>query len=206
MQQAAPLSPASSSAVNGFAALLSTLLKSAPESAGEAAAPEEPAAERCDECDDGLDDDIATLSYEQAMRSQARYRASTFDDQMLAGATEPGWNSKAVEAAPVSVCRASHSPRQSRKSASVTVRLSSAEYEQLHQRAAEAGLTVSAYLRSCTFEAESLRAQVKETLALLRSAADSSSPSAVSASAQGQSWVKSLRLGWPRRSSAQAVK
>lgn len=55
------------------------------------------------------------------------------------------------------------------KSTSVTVRLSRSECLQLRQRAGEAGLTVSAYLRSCTFEAESLRALVKETLAKLRS-------------------------------------
>jgi predicted DNA binding CopG/RHH family protein len=56
------------------------------------------------------------------------------------------------------------------KSASITIRLSKAESAQLRRRAAEAGLTVSAYLRSCTFEAESLRALVKDTLAQLRSA------------------------------------
>ncbi len=54
------------------------------------------------------------------------------------------------------------------KSASITIRMSTSECEQLRKRAAEAGLTVSAYLRSCTFEAESLRALVKETLAQLR--------------------------------------
>jgi hypothetical protein len=46
--------------------------------------------------------------------------------------------------------------------------MSKAECAQLRKRAAEAGLTVSAYLRSCTFEAESLRALVKDTLAQLR--------------------------------------
>jgi hypothetical protein len=49
--------------------------------------------------------------------------------------------------------------------------MSTAECTQLRKRAADAGLTVSAYLRSCTFEAESLRALVKDTLAQLRSTA-----------------------------------
>ena len=40
------------------------------------------------------------------------------------------------------------------RTASVTIRLSTAECARLHQRAAEAGLTVSAYLRSCMLEAE----------------------------------------------------
>jgi hypothetical protein len=54
------------------------------------------------------------------------------------------------------------------RSASVTIRLSRAECARLHQRAAEAGLTVSAYLRSCAVEAEGLRAQVKQALAELK--------------------------------------
>jgi hypothetical protein len=58
-----------------------------------------------------------------------------------------------------------------KKCASITIRLSKAECDQLRRRAAQAGLTVSAYLRSCTFEAESLRAQVKDVLAELRQAA-----------------------------------
>jgi hypothetical protein len=52
--------------------------------------------------------------------------------------------------------------------------MSQAECAQLRQRAAEAGMTISAYLRSCTFEAEALRGQVKEALAQLRAAASSS--------------------------------
>jgi hypothetical protein len=60
---------------------------------------------------------------------------------------------------------------QEKKSASITIRVSSAECDQLRQRAAEAGLTVSAYLRSCALEAESLRAQVKDALAAIRAAA-----------------------------------
>jgi len=62
-------------------------------------------------------------------------------------------------------------PARRLKCASVTVRLSEEECAQLRARAAESGLTVSAYLRSCTFEAEILRAQVKEALAELRSVA-----------------------------------
>src|ERR1700677_3463737 len=52
--------------------------------------------------------------------------------------------------------------------------LSRAECARLHQRAAEAGLTVSAYLRSCMVEAEALRAQVKQALAELKERAEGS--------------------------------
>jgi predicted DNA binding CopG/RHH family protein len=59
-------------------------------------------------------------------------------------------------------------PGHGKRTASITIRMTGAEYGQLKQRAAEAGLTVSAYLRSCTLEAESLRAQVKQALATIR--------------------------------------
>jgi hypothetical protein len=57
------------------------------------------------------------------------------------------------------------------KNASITIRMSAAECEQLRGRAAEAGMTVSAYLRSCIFEVEGLRAQVKAAVAQIRSTA-----------------------------------
>jgi hypothetical protein len=76
------------------------------------------------------------------------------------------------------------------KCASITIRLSEAECAQLRKRAAEAGLTVSAYLRSCTFEAESLRALVKDTLTQLRSA-QSKGKREISKPAR-RSWLKGL--------------
>ncbi len=53
----------------------------------------------------------------------------------------------------------------------MTIRLSKAECARLRERAAEAGLTVSAYLRSCALEAEALRAEVKQALAELKAGA-----------------------------------
>ena len=97
---------------------------------------------------DGLEDDVAILSYEPALRGQSRsVPTPPTIAEPLATTSEP----------------------RSRKSSSVTVRLTTSEAEQLRARAAEAGLTVSAYLRSCAFEVESLRAEVKSTLAQLRS-------------------------------------
>jgi hypothetical protein len=162
--------------------------------------------------DDGLEDDIATLSYERALRAHARYRAIGITgptgptDRALTQAADLG--PTCPEEAPLAeVAAASQSaarldenglsaatpataatlyPDRDRpwaahfqgklKDASITIRMSKAECAQLHRRAAEAGLTVSAYLRSCTFEAESLRAMVKDTLAQLRSATTQASP------------------------------
>jgi len=112
---------------------------------------------------DELEDDVATLTYEHALKTHARYHrppdpvppqpdAPTF--------TEPAPPPRALAPAqPVSVPR---------KSSSITLRLTAEEDDRLRARAAEAGLTVSAYLRSCAFEVESLRAQVKQAVAQLR--------------------------------------
>jgi predicted DNA binding CopG/RHH family protein len=140
--------------------------------------------------DDELAEDIATLSYESALRAHARYRSPTPSnfDQSRTQAPDPkptcfvDLPSEEFAAVPQTVLHSAEDPEpeasrlqaaqleRNLKGASVTIRMSKAECAQLHQRAAEAGLTVSAYLRSCTFEAESLRAMVKDTLAQLRSA------------------------------------
>jgi len=160
----------------GFAGLLAALTAPKPE----------PRPERIQEpvWTDGLEDDVATLSYERALRHHARYKpaAEPLDSvaraeaPVSAAASQPG--AAAVSAAPETKIekelRAARDRaaaiEQTRKRASVTLRMSRSEFAQLQQRAAEAGLSVSAYVRSCTFEAESLRAQVKQALAELRAA------------------------------------
>ena len=51
----------------------------------------------------------------------------------------------------------------------VSVRLTAEELERLRERAEEAGISVSAYMRSCVLDAENLRAQVKHAMAEIRS-------------------------------------
>lgn len=99
--------------------------------------------------DDGLAEDVATFSYEPALRADAP--------------PHPRTAQKETDPAPP---RAEDGRRL--KTASITIRLSEPECAQVRERAAEAGLTVSAYLRSCALEVESLRSRVKETLAQLR--------------------------------------
>jgi len=106
---------------------------------------------------DGLEDDIATFSYEQDLRTHPAPRTATAPAARTASASQ---ESPAVSA----------SGQKARRAASVTVRLSASEAEQLHLRAAEAGITVSAYMRSCAFEVDALRAEVKSTVAELRAA------------------------------------
>jgi hypothetical protein len=145
--------------------------------------------------DDDLADDVATLSYESALKVHARYRPTDQSltqlpdlvpfcfDEVPASTPQPA---PRIAAYPAPRATANPQPEFNRlppvqaernlKDASITIRMSQAECAQLHRRAAEAGLTVSAYLRSCTFEAESLRAMVKDAMAQLRSAQTQAKP------------------------------
>jgi hypothetical protein len=120
-----------------------------------------------------LGEDVATLGYEQSLRHPRDHGDRPFNqntatvDAQDAGDGEEiqpgeGWPAEPGAAA------AASADRDYRK-ASVTIRLSEAESVRLRRRAAEAGLTVSAYLRSCVLEADALRAQVKQALAEIRS-------------------------------------
>jgi hypothetical protein len=159
--------------------------------------------------DDGLEDDVATLSYERALRTHARYRTGDLSDRSL---TQPSTatpvDSYEVAAPPAAPLPALAEPWSANapgtslgrnlKSASITIRMSTPECEQLRKRAAEAGLTVSAYLRSCTFEAESLRALVKETLAQLRTEEQKRKQTASALSRRSWiSWLLWLLPHWP---------
>ena len=196
--------------------------------------------------DDELEDDVATLSYERALRARGRYLKDAsadhtdrsllqpaelepiHDDEFLADTppvrSEAISRSSTYSSADSQPKRNAHLPpalESNLKSASITIRLSKAECAQLHQRAAEAGLTISAYLRSCTFEAESLRAQVKEALAELHAGQSHPDPSrseparpepvkarhVASTSAQGTwfGWFLGFLPRWHARQSAARV-
>jgi len=211
MQQAATATPSPT-----FAGLLAALAAPAP------TATDGPPAWN----DDDLADDVATLSYERALRARARYRAADATDRSLTEPPDPGTpdirDAFPAEAASVAETATSlvaplssadvepevthdlsTAPERNVKSASVTIRLSSTEYAQLRVRAAEAGLTVSAYLRSCTFEAESLRALVKDTLAKLRSDPSPGKQAACAPARRG--WLRWLARPWPRTRDSQDV-
>ncbi len=140
---------------------------------------------------DDLADDVATLSYENALRTHARYKPVMQGERDLTPSLEsqtcrscgarrsnPAKSTQAkaqlVDSSLLNdpAGNSSHAHfmmnRSDRKCASITIRMSEGECEQLKKRAAEAGVTISAYLRSCTFEADSLRAEVKKTLAEMR--------------------------------------
>jgi hypothetical protein len=139
MHAAEELQPQSAGPPASFARMFSSLTASGESSASTGA---EPAARRDEEPADRSE----SVTYESALRRGT--------PPFFAGGASAG--------------HATAAPEPSKRSASVTLRLSRAECMQLKQRAAEAGLTVSAYIRSCTFEAEALRAQVKQAVQQLR--------------------------------------
>ncbi len=129
-------------------------------------------------------EDVATLSYEQALRTHARYRALDRDarvDGLPAPQDGVGSGADAAIDSAAADGESTWQPAAAQdrvlRSASVTIRLSKAECARLHRRAAEAGLTVSAYLRSCALEAETLRAQVKQALAEIKAGAEGANQS-----------------------------
>jgi hypothetical protein len=205
--------PSPTSGASSFAGLLAAL--TAPASAAQDRTPFGD--------DDGLEDDVATLSYERALRTHARYRPADASDYSLTNAPtqrpigvrqaispavnpiqEPATLAPVAHAGSATSSKAGqvHSSAFDRnlKSASITIRMSHEECAQLRKRAADAGLTVSAYLRSCTFEAESLRAQVKDALAQLRSGESTGkAPHDASNLTRDLAPVKRSWLHWPSR-------
>jgi len=188
MQQTAPAQP--SPIASSFAGLLASLTAQDSDRAD--------AATRWS--DSELGDDVATLSYEQALRAHARYRAD--ERESLRKPASP-----AKEAAETAPAHANHPTQQfpaprDLRTASVTIRLSKAECAQMHQRAAEAGLTVSAYLRSCVLEADALRAQVKQALAEMRKTGSERASEQGNKERAGRSYFGWIVRLLPRRRSA----
>lgn len=216
MQQQTPLAPSPGSP--SFAGLLAAL-----------AAPSQGRGTPWN--DEDLPEEAATLSYEHALRANARYMAPALNHRALARPAqvdtvsifeadpgvvipkeaEPLHDAAAARAASASRMNAEPEAAQTPplehdrglKSASITIRLSRDECAQLRMRAAEAGLTVSAYMRSCTFETEALRALVKNTLAQLRSEPCGAAEAALAA--RRPSWRQRLAWVWPRPRTIQGV-
>lgn len=170
---------------------------------------------------DGLADDVAVVSLEGTQRnresaSQAEAIIEVDEDGQSgplpaiprkppAIERDPEWTRHHDTSAPreLSIVEADESPAvpavKNLKRASITIRMTADESAQLHARAAESGLTVSAYLRSCAFEVENLRAQVKDALAQLRKtpAAESKEGQREEA-AERPSLLKRMARLWPR--------
>ena len=116
--------------------------------------------------DSALADDVAILTYEQALRKTRSARGSDGAASLSLSSVPPA---NAVSPPRLSRARPKRS-EEPQRGASVTIRMTAEEHARLKERAASAELSVSAYLRSCIFEAESLRTQVREALAQMQPA------------------------------------
>jgi hypothetical protein len=130
--------------------------------------------------DEELAEDVLSLSYEPAVQAKAAHENGT------SGAGEQN-GVRAGERSGPEAGERDQATQANLRTASVTIRLSHAECARLRRRAAEAGLTVSGYVRSCVLETDLLRAQVKEALAEMKTTAGQGSASA----AARRPW-----LGW----------
>lgn len=109
---------------------------------------------------------------ESALPRGRRARTSSPSKAASSPARQPATHSSPVRAAALdsasSSLRVTDSLMLDFKRTTVSVRLSEQESDRLRQRAAESGMSVSAYMRSCVLEAEQLRLQVKQALAEMR--------------------------------------
>lgn len=89
----------------------------------------------------------------------------------------------------------------------ISIRLAPAERALIKARAAEAGVTASAYIRQCALEVEQLRSQVRDTIVALRRGEPSTIPSVglVSQPTPGF-FLRLFRWFFPRRASTLALR
>lgn len=165
--------------------------------------------------DDGLEDDVAVLSYEGALKMPAEKAPASSEaapTRSVLGAPKPprpernpDWKNSEISARPqkLTITEVDGPQRfgleKNLKQASVTIRVSEAECAKLRARAAESGMTVSAYLRSCAFEVESLRAQVKAALAQMRTPAEEKAPAGV----PRRTLLQRVARAWPQARAGQ---
>ncbi len=118
--------------------------------------------------------DISLLSYESALRRPAPAPDDSLSNYTFPNVSLPGQPSRPIPQAAGHALSGQLIPisqfdqDSSRKRCTISIRLSLEEIELLRLRACESGVSVSAYIRSCVLEADSLRAQVKQAIAGLR--------------------------------------
>lgn len=111
-------------------------------------------------------DDTLSLSYEEALKKHARRPLA--EEMMRIGELAAAELETRRVSSATQTFAPTTAPLANTKAASITLRMSKDESDILRKRAAAAGITISAYIRSCIFEAEELRAQVKNALAEIR--------------------------------------
>jgi hypothetical protein len=121
---------------------------------------EQPGIHAAHEMDDALGEEMELLSYEHALRAPVPKPTKP---------VPPATPSATLATGETTISLVTTEKRKIRTSICVT----QSENALLHQRAAENGLSVSAYVRACVFEVEALRAQVKQMMAQVHTASAS---------------------------------
>jgi hypothetical protein len=87
--------------------------------------------------------------------------------------------------------------RTAQRRAIVSLRMTDDELLKLKDRAAESGISVSAYMRSCILDADQLRSQVRQALAEMRAISSRPEPSDLPALASPEGKDAGKANGWP---------
>lgn len=93
-------------------------------------------------------------------------------------------------------------PAELARQKAISIRLAPEERELIQARAAEAGITVSAYMRQCVLEMEQLRAQVRKAMAAMERDGGAIAP----APASSGFFARAARKFFPRRGSVLALR
>jgi uncharacterized protein (DUF1778 family) len=93
-------------------------------------------------------------------------------------------------------------PAELARQKAISIRLAPEERELIQARAAEAGTTVSAYIRQCVLEVEQLRAQVRRAVSAINSGGGTMAP----APASSGFFARVTRRFFPRRGPALALR
>lgn len=128
-------------------------------------------------------------------RSSPREKTQPVFGEVLAEAVKPA--EVIVKAQPVEL------PRQ----IAISIRLAPSERALIKTRAAEAGITASAYIRQCALEVEQLREQVRQAVAVMERGRQSTSAAQIVTSAPASGfWGWMARRFLPRKTPALALR
>ena len=104
---------------------------------------------------------------------------------------------------PPEVIPAVAQPLELSRQVAISIRLAPAERALIRTRAAEAGISASAYIRQCALEVEQLRAQVQHALAAMERKAPASIPTPV---AESGFFLRFIQRIFPGRNTALALR
>lgn len=135
----------------------------------------------------------------------ARRADSTSPARTAGGEGRPAFGEVLAETVRTAAIRAPQ-PAEIARLAALSIRLAPAERALIQTRAAEAGVTASAYMRQCVLEVEQMRAEFRRRLTALECEAATASPASVAPISVPGFFARLAQRVFPRRSHALALR